>query len=112
MINTNFLSAFFTFLGKNFFKSYFTLFLITLLLFFLLGSEKLSILISLKLLIIIFSPIVGLFFAIKYTLPFEINVFFDYLLIIIISLAMLFLDKFTNFFGRKLKKLWQKIKIN
>ncbi len=108
MLNFSSFSNFFTCLGKNFFKIYFTLFLTALLLFFLLGSEHLNILVSLKLLMIIFAPIIGLFFAIKYTLPFEINMFFDYLLIILIAFSMLFLDKFTHFLGRKLKKLWQK----
>ena len=107
MFNTHSFSAFFTFLGKNFFKIYFTLFLIALFLFFLLGSEQFGILISVKLLMIIFAPIIGLFFAIKHTLPFEINIFFDYLLIIVVALPILFLDKFTNFLGRKFKKLWQ-----
>jgi len=109
MFNTNFLSTFFILIGKKFFKIYFSLFLIALFLFFLLGPEQLGILISLKLLMIIFAPIIGLFFAIKYTLPFEINnVFFDYILIIAVAFPFIFIDKFTNFLGRKIKKLWQK----
>ena len=108
MFNINFLSAFFIFVGKNFFKIYFSLFLTALFLFFLLGQEQLGALISLKLLLIIFSPIIGVFFAIKYTLPFEINIFFDYLFIIIVAFPIIFLDKLTNFLGRKIKKLWQK----
>jgi len=110
MSNIAFFSVIFSFFGRNFFKIYFVLFLISLFLVFLLGLEKLNALISLNLLIIIFSPIVGLFFLITYLLPFELSTFLEYLLIIFIAFPIVFLDKFRAFLGRQFKKIWQKIK--
>ncbi len=83
----------------------------SLFLFFLLGPERFPTFISinlLHLLIIVFAPILGLFFLIQYSLPFTLNTLCEYLLVIFIAIPFVFLDKFIAFLGWKLKQIFIK----